>query len=453
MKTIIVGYGEIGKSLDNVLSKQYEVDVYDLSFTTMPEGAYEIMHVCFPYSSDFVEQVKNYKTRFCVEHIVIHSTVPVGTSRLCGAVNSPVVGIHPDLTKSLTTFTKFLGGEDASKVANYFRRAGMKVYLTDKQETTELMKIQDTTSYALMIEFEKDLKEQCDKIGVPYELWTLWCQNYNKGYELLGYPEYKKPILTPIKGGQNGHCTQSNCVLQHEREDSERRRKMLELVMSGGSVSHTKNPLNDRVWLYCEYWGKGKTTKEIGEELGCTATNVLNFMEKNNIPRRDRRWKEEEIERLLELHKEGKTFKDISEIMERDYQRIRHFVYNQSEIRSNYDPAEESKKEEVRMKISATLQGISLEEWERYSSDRTELNAIRSSREYKAWRSDIRNRDKCCRKCSSIEGLEVHHLQRFIDIINNNKIKTVEEAKACKDLWDPENGLTLCKRCHKNEHK
>jgi hypothetical protein len=219
MKDLIIGFGEIGKSLAYVFSKENRVYVFDKfnkecnDLKILKGNEYDIMHICFPYSKGFIQEVRKYQKLFNPKYTIIHSTVPVGTSRKLNALHSPVTGIHPDLKESLTTFVKWIGGEKASEVANHFRRSGMKVHLEDKQETTELLKIQCTTFYALMIEFSKDMKVQMDKIGTNYSSFLLWNDNYNKGYEKLGYPEYKKPLLEPIMTRQGGHCTIPNLEL------------------------------------------------------------------------------------------------------------------------------------------------------------------------------------------------------------------------------------------------
>src|SRR3990167_7315304 len=46
-------------------------------------------------------------------------------------------------------------------------------------------------------------------------------------------------------------------------------------------------------------------------------------------------------------------------------------------------------------------------------------------------------------------GLNVHHRNPFYKILEENQIKTVEQAKNCKELWDIVNGRTLCIPCHK----
>lgn len=211
MRTLIIGGGEIGKSLLDVLDKQYECCVIDKGDEAHLD--YEIMHVCFPYSENFVEQVIQYQQLYHPKYTVIHSTVPVGTSNIVGAVHSPCVGIHPHLGESLTTFKKFLGGPDASNVAQYFRRAGIKVYITDKSMTTELMKICSTSFYGLCIEWIKEVKRLCKEDDIPFEAWSLWTDNYNKGYNKLGYPEYIRPNLVPIMTEIGGHCVIPNLQL------------------------------------------------------------------------------------------------------------------------------------------------------------------------------------------------------------------------------------------------
>ena len=216
MKSVIIGAGEIGTALMGVLEDYHPV-LHDPAIGLIARGEFDIMHVCFPFSPAFVQVVGDYQKQFQPKYTVIHSTVPPGTSRELQAIHSPVIGLHPHLEESLTTFVKYLAGEQASEVADYFRRAGMRVYLFDKPETTELLKILDTTFYGLCIEFTKDVKRLAVEHGIPFEAWTLYTDNYNKGYQVLGYPEYTRPNLTPIMKRIGGHCVLPNTTLLKTR--------------------------------------------------------------------------------------------------------------------------------------------------------------------------------------------------------------------------------------------
>jgi len=71
------------------------------------------------------------------------------------------------------------------------------------------------------------------------------------------------------------------------------------------------------------------------------------------------------------------------------------------------------------------------------------------------WRSDVYHRDNfTCQRCGVRGGvLHAHHLKYFQIIINQYGIKTIEQARDCAELWNINNGQTLCKSCHMIIHK
>lgn len=82
-------------------------------------------------------------------------------------------------------------------------------------------------------------------------------------------------------------------------------------------------------------------------------------------------------------------------------------------------------------------------------------NLIRSSVKYSEWRVLIFQRDfficQACKKNS--EGdLNAHHIKLFHQILEENEIKTIEQALQCDELWDISNGITLCEDCHNQIH-
>ena len=82
------------------------------------------------------------------------------------------------------------------------------------------------------------------------------------------------------------------------------------------------------------------------------------------------------------------------------------------------------------------------------------LHKVRSCLKYRQWRSDIFTRDDfTCQDCDRRGGLiEAHHPESFSDIMALNDVKTLAEAEVCEELWNINNGITLCKKCHKKRH-
>lgn len=209
-KHIVIGLGEVGLAIQKV----FNAHGYSLDSQTKVLGKYDYLHICIPYSDKFVEIVRGYQNMFSPRYTIVHSTVPVGTSRKCNALHSPIRGIHPNLYEGIMTFTKFIGGEQASEIADIFRKVGLRVMLCDKQETTELGKLLDTEYYRACIEFTKRAGEECSKYEVSFhEVYTLFNMTYNEGYTELNHKEYVRPVLQNIKTDIGGHCVKQNAKL------------------------------------------------------------------------------------------------------------------------------------------------------------------------------------------------------------------------------------------------
>ena len=79
---------------------------------------------------------------------------------------------------------------------------------------------------------------------------------------------------------------------------------------------------------------------------------------------------------------------------------------------------------------------------------------IAFSTNYKWWRHSIFVRDKyiCC-ECHKVGGiLHAHHIKSVKSIIKKYQIITMEEANRCRELWNINNGVTLCNKCHLLKH-
>ena len=207
--TLIIGAGEIGTALYQVLKKAYP-NVYLKDIELLELDNIGIMHICFPYSKKFVDYVKQYQKQYKPKYTIIHSTVPIGTTRECKAYHSPVRGVHPHLAKSLKTFVKYLAPY-SWHLKRYFEKAGIPIQLVKNPETTEILKLYCTTIYGLNIVIEKELYDLCQKYGLDFNIAYTHCnKTYNEGYIKLGFPQYKKYILKHREGKIGGHCITNN---------------------------------------------------------------------------------------------------------------------------------------------------------------------------------------------------------------------------------------------------
>jgi hypothetical protein len=78
------------------------------------------------------------------------------------------------------------------------------------------------------------------------------------------------------------------------------------------------------------------------------------------------------------------------------------------------------------------------------------VNQIRTCLKYRQWRLNVFSRDYfTCANCGQKGGeLVAHHIKAFAEIMKEHNIKTLQEALECEELWDIENGITLCEECH-----
>lgn len=230
MRQLVVGFkGQVGSAIYAVLQglkNQYVVGLD--TETPRPVGKFGAMHVCIPYRTavSFKAIVIAYAEEFLLPGslLVIHSTVAIGTTTKLAArlktisvVHSPVRGVHPNLAAGLRTFPKYFGGPAAERGAKIFKPICGQTIATPKAETTEAMKLWDTTYYGWCIVFEKAVKAYCAHHGLDFNVvYTLANESYNAGYKKLGMTNVQRPVLQHVDGPIGGHCVMPNARLLAE---------------------------------------------------------------------------------------------------------------------------------------------------------------------------------------------------------------------------------------------
>ena len=206
MQHVVLGAGEVGKAVFEVLDSTYD-DVWLRDIEPSGPTKADVLHVCFGWSVSFEESVRTYQRYYGAELVVVHSTVPVGTCDRLEVVHSPVTGKHPDLARSIRTFTKFFGGWQASVAALIFESAGVDTRVVDKAAVTEAGKLWELVQYGIAIAVEKQIHEYCKAFSLDFDIvYREFADSYNAGYERLGYYEFQRPILEHMPGPIGGHC-------------------------------------------------------------------------------------------------------------------------------------------------------------------------------------------------------------------------------------------------------
>lgn len=211
----ILGYGKVGRTI----AKFYDSPkIKDLDRNDDLRGA-EILHICIPWNDNFVEIVNKEIDSIKPKLTIIHSTVPVGTTKGIGGMiaHSPIRGVHPNLYEGVKTFVKYVGADnkEAGEMAKeHLESLGIKVKVFMPSMTTEALKLFDTAQYGWMIILNKEIKKWCDEKGLDFNaVYTEPNIDYNESYLKLGRPEVVRPFLKYIPGRIGGHCVIRNCEL------------------------------------------------------------------------------------------------------------------------------------------------------------------------------------------------------------------------------------------------
>jgi hypothetical protein len=215
LKSAVIGLGETGGPLFEILSEYHDVDGIDLKDCRNPIPVnYEIINICIPYSDTFVQTVQDYQDLFNPKFTIIHSTVPIGTTRkIKNAFHSPILGRHANMKESILKFRKWIGGPDSIRVMDYFSYAGIKCVCVATSEETEALKLLCLAKYGMSIAFAQYCKDVSKKVGFSYADVIQWDLAYNEGVSWM----LRRPILHPPDGPIKGHCVIPNTKILNQQ--------------------------------------------------------------------------------------------------------------------------------------------------------------------------------------------------------------------------------------------
>ena len=238
---VIVGLGEVGKPLLEIMKSRYQTFGVDINQPASVSQC-DVMHICFPFQSDkFVRQVVEYIHQYRPALTVINSTVAPGTTRSiavesrAAVVNIPVRGKHARMHEQLLHYTKFVGALDplsGQRAVEHFEAIGMKAKLLASPEASEIAKLTETTYFGLMIAWAQEVERYCTKLGANYD-------------EVVSFYDEIK-FFPPVKyfpGEIGGHCVMPNIAILRQRFSS----GLLEAIVKSNTLKQ-KN-LGSDGWL------------------------------------------------------------------------------------------------------------------------------------------------------------------------------------------------------------
>jgi UDP-N-acetyl-D-mannosaminuronate dehydrogenase len=238
---VIVGLGEIGKPLLEIMKSRYQTFGVDINQPASVSQC-DVMHICFPFQSDkFVRQVVEYIHQYRPTLTVINSTVAPGTTRSIAVesrtsvVHSPIRGKHVRMQEELLHYTKFVGALDlpsGQRAVEHFEEVGMKTRLLSSPEATEIAKLTETTYFGLLIAWAQEVERYCMKLGSDYD-------------EVVSFYDEIK-FFPPVKyfpGEIGGHCVMPNIGILGQQFPS----GLLQAIVQSNTIRQ-KN-LGPKGWL------------------------------------------------------------------------------------------------------------------------------------------------------------------------------------------------------------
>ena len=223
MTDIILGMGEVGETLFNLLSERkfdcVGIDTDSEKCKNYSENSTienpEYLHICIPGElNEFVNITLDRISKVDgIKAVLVHSTVKPGTTQKIQEKTdipilfSPVRGVHRRFLEDIKKYTKFISSEKQinPNIKSDLEKRFQKIDWMSTTKTAELAKILvDTTYYGWMINYAQITKMICEKEGIDFdEMWKF----ADEIHENLG----NRPKMYP--GVIGGHCVIPNLDL------------------------------------------------------------------------------------------------------------------------------------------------------------------------------------------------------------------------------------------------
>lgn len=242
MKVLVVGLGAVGSALLEILEGIHDAVGYDIkNKAVLSTQKVDVLHICFPYTETFVENVVNYMRKTNPKLVLIESTVLPGTTRKIHEIlphtrlcHSPVRGRHATgLKLGFLNYTKFIGGADneSGRLArDYYEWLGFKTRVCCGPEETEFAKLFNLSYFAVMLAWNQEMR----RISRDYDLHFSDVEAFLETNTIESDQKFPRPIYDgkPIFS----QCIIHGVCLLQQKVNS----KLLWGVLESNERSHKK---------------------------------------------------------------------------------------------------------------------------------------------------------------------------------------------------------------------
>jgi UDP-N-acetyl-D-mannosaminuronate dehydrogenase len=216
---IVLGMGEVGQPLFQILSRTFDCVAVDIKPVDINQPC-EVLHICYPFQvRDFVGITAAYIKKYDPRLTVIHSTLAPGTTRKIhetlpdrAIVYSPVRGKHARMEADMLRYKKFVAGFDPQSVEaaqTHFRQAGLQTGTFPTPDVAELSKLLETTYFGVLIGWAQEV----ERLAAQYD------GTYDDVVSFIKEVDFLPSHIFP--GVIGGHCVMPNIAIlrQHLKSD------------------------------------------------------------------------------------------------------------------------------------------------------------------------------------------------------------------------------------------
>ena len=215
---VVVGLGEVGRPLLNILSRSFECAGVDLAPVNVPRPC-SVLHICYPFQiRDFLATTADYLARYAPQLTIVHSTVAPGAIRELQAVigddriaYSPVRGKHARMEADMLRYKKFLAAsspEVTQQAVAHLSQAGFQTAAFRTLEIGELSKLLETTYLGLLVAWAQEV----ERFAARYDASSKEVNAFIQEIDYL--PSHIFP------GHIGGHCVIPNIEILRSTFDS-----------------------------------------------------------------------------------------------------------------------------------------------------------------------------------------------------------------------------------------